>query len=100
MIVIFELSPNVCHLHSFSLVGTYSCLYVEFGFMRQYTYYITRIYIPCTLVIGLSWVSFFLDPDAVPGRVSLGLLTILSMSSQLASTMSALPEVGIDVLAL
>ena len=41
-------------------------------FVRSLGYYITQIYIPSTLIVVLSFVSFWLDRTAAPARVSLG----------------------------
>ena len=48
---------------------------VQFYLKRSYGYYLAQVYIPSILVVILSWVSFWLDIDAVPARISLGLLT-------------------------
>ena len=36
------------------------------------------------LVVILSWVSFWIDIDAVPARITLGLLTVLTMTTQVS----------------
>ena len=47
------------------------------------------------MIVFLSWVSFFLDPLAVPGRISLGVLTVLTISTQMASAVSSsMPKVS------
>ncbi|XP_060605811.1 glycine receptor subunit alpha-2-like isoform X1 [Ruditapes philippinarum] len=79
----------------------YTCITLEFELKRSFGYYITQIYIPSILIVCLSWVSFWLDIDAVPARISLGLLTVLTMTTQSAGARSSLPKVsyvkGIDV---
>lgn len=42
----------------------------------------------------LSWVSFWIDIEAVPARITLGLLTILTMTTQASSISERLPRVS------
>lgn len=58
--------------------GLYSRLQMKLYFVRSLGYYITQIYIPSTLIVVLSWVSFWLDRTAAPARVSLGEYYFLS----------------------
>ena len=53
--------------------GLYSRLTMKLYFVRSLGYFITQIYIPSTLIVALSWVSFWLDRTAAPARVSLGI---------------------------
>ena len=46
------------------------------------------------MLVIVSWVSFWLDPNAVPARVSLGVTTLLTMSTQQASINNSLPPVA------
>ena len=62
--------------------GEYSCLTVDLTFKREFSYYLLTIYVPCCMLVIVSWVSFWLDPNAVPARVSLGVTTLLTMSTQ------------------
>ena len=57
------------------MAGNYTCAAVKFYLERTYGYYLAQVYLPSILVVILSWVSFWLDIDAVPARISLGLLT-------------------------
>ena len=41
-----------------------------------------------TLEVFVSWVSFWIDPEAVPGRVTLGGVTLLAVSGQAAGWLS------------
>lgn len=54
------------------IIGEYSCLKVDLCFKREFSYYLIQIYIPCCMLVIVSWVSFWLDQGAVPARVSLG----------------------------
>jgi anionic glutamate receptor len=75
-------------------LGEYSCLKVELIFKREFSYYLITIYVPCCMLVIVSWVSFWLDPNAVPARVSLGVTTLLTMSTQTASINNSLPPVA------
>jgi gamma-aminobutyric acid receptor subunit beta len=52
--------------------GVYSRLTMKLYFVRSLGYYIIQIYLPSTLIVMLSWVSFWLDISAAPARVTLG----------------------------
>ena len=87
---------SMCIIVPLSPSGRYSCVYAEFVFHRKFGYYLIQIYVPSVLVVLLSWVSFWLDASSVPARVSLGLLTILTMTSQMSGASASLPKVHMD----
>ena len=45
--------------------GTYSCLRVDLVFARELSFYIVTIYVPCFMIVVVSWFSFWLDYKAV-----------------------------------
>jgi hypothetical protein len=53
-----------------------------------------QFYIPSVLIVLLSWVSFWLTIDAVPARISLGILTVLTMTTQRSAGTASLPRVS------
>ncbi|XP_064106297.1 glutamate-gated chloride channel-like isoform X1 [Macrobrachium nipponense] len=74
--------------------GAYSCLKVDLLFKREFSYYLLTIYIPCCMLVIVSWVSFWLDQNAVPARVSLGVTTLLTMATQTSGINQSLPPVS------
>jgi len=74
--------------------GAYSCLRVQYTFARQLSFFIVTIYIPCFMIVVVSWMSFWIDHKAVPARVSLGVTTLLAMSTTQAGINSKLPPVA------
>lgn len=68
----------------------FSCVQMNIKLDRLYDYYLLQIYVPSILVVILSWVSFWISVDATPARISLGLLTVLAMTTQ----SSGLPKVS------
>ena len=82
--------------YSFSpciIAGEYSCLKVDLLFRREFSYYLITIYIPCCMLVIVSWVSFWLDANAVPARVSLGVTTLLTRATQTTGINNSLPPV-------
>uniref|UniRef100_A0A914WU10 Uncharacterized protein n=1 Tax=Plectus sambesii TaxID=2011161 RepID=A0A914WU10_9BILA len=73
---------------------TLSTLVVYFKLQRQQGFYILQIYTPCTLIVVMSWVSFWINKEASPARVALGIMTVLSMSTIGFGLKSDLPKVS------
>ncbi|GAB6033166.1 hypothetical protein CHUAL_012773 [Chamberlinius hualienensis] len=74
--------------------GNYSRLACEIQFVRSMGYYLIQIYIPSSLIVVISWVSFWLNRNATPARVSLGVTTVLTMTTLMSSTNAALPKIS------
>lgn len=56
-------------------------------------YYLIQMYIPSLLIVILSWVSFWINMDAAPARVALGITTVLTMTTQSSGSRTSLPKV-------
>ena len=52
-------------LLNFNCPGTYSCLRVKLLFCRQLSFFIVTVYVPCSMTVSVSWMSFWLDHKAV-----------------------------------
>lgn len=74
--------------------GNYSRMSLEIQFVRSMGYYMIQIYIPSGLIVIISWVSFWLNRQATPARVSLGVTTVLTMTTLMSSTNAALPKIS------
>lgn len=79
---------------NFLILGNYSRLACEIQFVRSMGYYLIQIYIPSSLIVVISWVSFWLNRGATPARVGLGVTTVLTMTTLMASTNAALPKIS------
>lgn len=85
---------NTAYCTSRTTTGAYSCLRIDLIFKREFSYYLIQIYIPCCMLVIVSWVSFWLDPNAIPARVSLGVTTLLTMATQISGINASLPPVS------
>lgn len=56
-------------------------------------YYLIQMYIPSLLIVILSWISFWINMDAAPARVGLGITTVLTMTTQSSGSRASLPKV-------
>nr|QRX38897.1 gamma-aminobutyric acid receptor RDL2 subunit [Pediculus humanus corporis] len=74
--------------------GNYSRLACEIQFVRSMGYYLIQIYIPSGLIVIISWDSFWLNRNATPARVALGVTTVLTMTTLMSSTNAALPKIS------
>ncbi|XP_054695800.1 glycine receptor subunit alpha-4-like isoform X3 [Grus americana] len=72
----------------------FTCIEVKFHLERQMGYYLIQMYIPSLLIVILSWVSFWINMDAAPARVGLGITTVLTMTTQSAGSRASLPKVS------
>ncbi|VBB34762.1 unnamed protein product, partial [Acanthocheilonema viteae] len=57
-------------------------------------FYVIQVYLPCILIVVISWVSFWLNRDATPARVALSVLTILTMTTLTATANASMPKVS------
>ncbi|XP_025766552.1 glycine receptor, alpha 4a isoform X2 [Oreochromis niloticus] len=74
--------------------GQFTCIEVKFHLERQMGYYLIQMYIPSLLIVILSWVSFWINMDAAPARVGLGITTVLTMTTQSSGSRASLPKVS------
>merc|ERR1719369_350138 len=74
--------------------GNYSRLLADVIFDRALGYYVIQVYIPSSLIVVMSWVSFWLNRGAAPARVGLGVTTVLTMTTLMASVNAALPKIS------
>ncbi|CAL4098908.1 unnamed protein product, partial [Meganyctiphanes norvegica] len=74
--------------------GNFTCLEIIFTFKRRLGYYLFHTYIPTCLIVIMSWISFWIRPEAVPARVTLGVTSLLTLSTQHANSQKSLPPVS------
>ena len=63
-----------------------------FKLRRMFEYYLVQLYLPSILIVIMSWVSFWIDMNAVPARVIIGLLTVLTITTQQSGVTNKLPR--------
>ncbi|CAD5122257.1 DgyrCDS10702 [Dimorphilus gyrociliatus] len=76
------------------LTGNFTCIKTVFTLERQYDFYIIQFYLPSILIVMISWISFWIDNEAIPARISLGLLTVLTQITQMSGLKNLSPAVS------
>ncbi|XP_025985945.1 glycine receptor subunit alphaZ1 isoform X4 [Solenopsis invicta] len=74
--------------------GNFSRLVVFFRFERQIGHHLIQTFAPSTLVVMLSWFSFWLDLDAIPGRIALLVTSMLTLVTMFTGLKSDIPPVA------
>ena len=72
----------------------FSGLTATMVFRRRSMYYIFQMYIPCVCIVALSWVSFWINHEAVPARVALSITTVLTISYMRGNVNAGMPRVS------
>jgi glycine receptor len=64
--------------------GNFTCLAVVFELRRRLGYHLFHTYIPSALIVVMSWISFWIKPEAIPARVTLGVTSLLTLGRSLS----------------
>jgi hypothetical protein len=64
-----------------SVAGNFTCLAVVFNLTRRLGYHLFHTYIPSALIVVMSWISFWIKPEAIPARVTLGVTSLLTLGA-------------------
>jgi histamine-gated chloride channel len=59
--------------------GNFTCLAIVFNLRRRLGYHLFHTYIPSALIVVMSWISFWIKPEAIPARVTLGVTSLLTL---------------------
>lgn len=74
--------------------GNFSRLAVYFRFERQIGHHLIQTFAPSGLVVSLSWFSFWLGLDAIPGRVTLLVTCMLTLVTMFTGLRADIPPVA------
>ena len=61
----------------YSYEGRYAACGFEILLARKHEILLYQVYCPCILFVTVSWISFIINPQVVPGRMSLLVILFL-----------------------
>ncbi|XP_071513559.1 glycine receptor subunit alpha-4-like isoform X2 [Panulirus ornatus] len=69
-------------------------LVVDLQFSREIGHHLVQTFVPSFLVVALSWFSFWLGLEAIPGRVTLLVTSLLTITTLFTGIKEGLPPVA------
>uniref|UniRef100_H3DI74 Gamma-aminobutyric acid receptor subunit pi n=1 Tax=Tetraodon nigroviridis TaxID=99883 RepID=H3DI74_TETNG len=63
-------------------------------------YFILETYVPSSLLVVLSWVSFWISLSSVPARICIGVTTVLTMTTLMMGARTSLPNANCFIKAI
>jgi len=76
------------------LLGNFTIMTIAIEIKRQQGFYVLQVYVPCIILVLLSWIIFYMNPDQIGDRLAIGVTLILTMIFLLGYVNSSLPKVS------
>lgn len=72
----------------------FTTITVSYTFQRRLGYYVLQVYIPDILMVLLSWIAFWMNPDSPGDRLTIGITTILTIMFLSGAVNASMPPVS------
>lgn len=61
---------------------------------RKINYHLIQTYIPSSLFVMIAWLSMAVDPTAIPGRISMVMMTLLTLMAMFSGVRQNTPKIS------
>ena len=72
----------------------YGGLILHIHLSRKIIYHLISTYIPSFLFVTVAWLSLFVNPEAIPGRISMVMMTLLTLMAMFSGVRQNTPKVS------
>ena len=84
--------------HWYSWNNSVSTVGFKLRIERNYAKYVLSYYLPSFLIVILSWVSFAIPPEVIPGRMTLLITLVLVLVNKFGTVIEKRPRTNVTVL--
>ncbi|KAH8245257.1 hypothetical protein KR032_007596 [Drosophila birchii] len=88
------INADLSDLRHGAFAGNYSSLSFTVHLNRVVGFYLMDYFLPSMLIVAISWVSFWLQADQAPPRITLGTSTLLTFITLASAQGKTLPKVS------
>ncbi|XP_065341022.1 glycine receptor subunit alphaZ1-like [Cloeon dipterum] len=74
--------------------GSYPAITMTVRLHRRISYHMLQTYIPSLMFVIVSWLSFLVPPESVPGRMAICMTTLLTLTAMFAAVRQSTPSVS------
>ncbi|KAH8292747.1 hypothetical protein KR018_011213 [Drosophila ironensis] len=88
------INADLSDLRHGAFAGNYSSMSFTVHLTRVVGFYLMDYFLPSMLIVAISWVSFWLQADQAPPRITLGTSTLLTFITLASAQGKTLPKVS------
>jgi len=74
--------------------GEYPGVIMTIVLRRKINYHLLQTYLPSGLFVIVAWLSLFLPPESIPGRVAMAMTTLLTLAAMFGAVRQNTPRVS------
>nr|ALR88668.1 glycine receptor subunit alpha 1/3-like 097 [Saccoglossus kowalevskii] len=89
-----DMEPDRSRTTRHYATGNFSYLIAKLRLRRQQEIFIMSAYVPSTLIVIVSWFSFWINPNCEPARVSLVMMALLTLCTQMNGIQAKAPNIA------
>ena len=68
--------------------GVYPGVIMTVLLRRKISYHLLQTYLPSGLFVIVAWLSLFLPPESIPGRITMAMTTLLTLAAMFGAVRS------------
>ena len=72
----------------FIFSGVYPGVIMTVLLRRKISYHLLQTYLPSGLFVIVAWLSLFLPPESIPGRITMAMTTLLTLAAMFGAVRS------------